>query len=106
MSKDYYKTWETYVIIMRIVLSKQIEYEKLIVVKKQIEILIEKIIILFGEETIKYCLYSIFLLKIHRINLHNLLHMVDDIQRFGPPKTHSAFSFESINGEKVTEIKS
>lgn len=60
MKKDFYSSWETYVIIMRTVLSKQINAKKLSIIKEEIEILIEKIIILFGDETIKYFKVLIF----------------------------------------------
>jgi hypothetical protein len=32
------------------------------------------------------------------INIHQLLHLVDDIKRWGPLWTHNAFCYESMNG--------
>lgn len=37
--------------------------------------------------------------------MHNMLHLVDDIKKFGPPKSHSCFPFESINGKNNCKYK-
>jgi len=41
---------------------------------------------------------TLYLAETVCINLHMLMHVITDIELWGPLWTHSAFSFESMNG--------
>ena len=45
-------------------------------------------------------------LEFSSYNVHNLLHITDDIRRFGPPDTISCFPFENFLGQLKHSIKS
>jgi hypothetical protein len=85
LPEQYYSHWKLFVTIMQCLSCSTIEINQLPLIH---QLLIEWVQVteeIYGKSHIL-------------INIHQLLHLTDDIKSWGPLWTHNAFCYESMNG--------
>lgn len=92
LSMEEYKNFLSLHIAARICNADYL-INQLDVAKRLFEYFVKSFIDIYGEEYVSY-------------NLHNLLHVVDDVKKFGKLENYSAFPFESYLGKIKKTLRS
>jgi hypothetical protein len=81
----YYNHWKLFSYCMTILSQYQIQREFLPIIQQSLEDFVRQTESLYGKRAM-------------RINVHQLLHLYNDILNWGLLWTHNSFSYESMNG--------